>query len=217
MLKEFFIKKITRTRLEEFLACWASDKYTLDIGCSVGAPYAKYFPNRIGVDLVSGAGVDVVADAHMLPFSDETFDIVLCSEVLEHLHTPALAISEMRRVLRRGGLLLLTTRFIFPIHDAPHDYYRFTKYGLFHILSNWEIIEFQEEANTVETIAILLQRIGFQTELLFNFAGKAFLFFIARIILSVSFLVKKEYGNIKKTIPEKNILSSGYYIVCKKI
>jgi SAM-dependent methyltransferase len=217
MLRSFFTKKITRARLEEFLARQASDRRTLDIGCSARAPYAKYFPDRVGVDIVAGAGVDIVADAHALPFPDGAFDVILCSEVLEHLHTPAQALSEMRRVLKRGGTLILTTRFIFPIHDAPHDYYRFTKYGLRHLLEHWEILEFQEEANTAETMAVLLQRIGFQTELRFNVLTKAFLFFMAWIIPPLIFLIRKEYGDIKKTVSEKNILSSGYYVVCKKI
>src|SRR5262249_32402332 len=68
-----------------------------------------------------------------LPFADATFERVLCVEVLEHLHDPALAVAEMRRVLAPGGLLLLTTRFAYPLHDEPHDYFRYTVHGLRHL------------------------------------------------------------------------------------
>ena len=65
--------KITRKKLDIFLKRYASNKKTLDIGCSKG-PYKKYFPNSIGVDIEKRDGVDVVADAHALPFKDAEFD-----------------------------------------------------------------------------------------------------------------------------------------------
>ena len=127
-----FTNKMTRERLARFVARCASDAKTLDIGCG-GAPYAKYFPNRVGFDHAAGPDVDVVGDAHHLPFQDGEFERILCTEVLEHLLDPAKAIAEMRRVLQPGGMLILTTGFVFPLHDAPHDYWRFTRYGLEHL------------------------------------------------------------------------------------
>jgi len=207
--------KITRKKLDIFLKRYASNKKTLDIGCSKG-PYKKYFPNSIGVDIEKRDGVDVVADAHALPFKDAEFDVVLCTEVLEHLHTPVKAISEMSRVLKKGGLVILTTRFIFPLHDTPHDYYRYTKYGLEHLFRDWDILELREEANTAETIAVLIQRIGFQTQLYCNRLLKIVIFMIAKCVSRLSFLIRKEYGDILRENEENIMMTSGYYIVCKK-
>jgi len=208
--------KITRKRLEPFIQKYKSDGLTLDIGCS-NSPYIKYFPNRIGLDIQNGPRVDVVADAHKLPFEDEKFDNILCTEVLEHLHSPHLAISEMKRVLKKDGKLILSTRFIFPLHDTPNDYYRYTKYGLRYLFKDWQIIELEEEANTITTLAVLLQRIGYQCELLgFGFI-KLLLFLKAKIIPYFSFLITKEYGDIRKKMPETNIMTSGYYLVVQKI
>ncbi len=104
--------KLTRKQLDKFIERHRSDGYTLDIGCAY-SPYAAFFPNRVGLDIKPWPGVDVIGDAHQLPFEDEKFDNILCLEVLEHLHSPQTAVAEMRRVLKPGGHLILSTRFIF--------------------------------------------------------------------------------------------------------
>lgn len=214
-MHRFLTAKITRGQLDPFIKKYQSDEYTLDLGCS-DSPYASLFPNRLGVDISEGKGVDVVADAHALPMEDNTFDTILCTEVLEHLHTPAKAISEMKRVLKPGGTLILTTRFVFPLHDTPHDYFRYTKYGLLHLLEGWDVKELQEEADTMETLAVLVQRIGYQTQLRCNKISKILLFLMAKLISKMSFLVKKEYGDIERKEEVGSIMTSGYYVVCMK-
>lgn len=77
---------------------------------------------------------DLFGDARMLPIAGESIDAVFLFEVLEHVPTPQRVIEEIRRVLRPRGRLFLSTPFLYPIHDAPYDYQRFTVYGLRHIL-----------------------------------------------------------------------------------
>src|SRR3954466_12832069 len=153
--------KLTRITLDRFIAAHASDRRTLDIGAQNG-PYAANFPRRIALDIKPGIGVQIIGDAQALGIRDASVEVVLCTEVLEHLPEPQRAIDEMFRVLEPGGTLLLTTRFLFPIHDAPHDYFRYTKYGLRHLLRRFEIVELEEETTSVGTIAVLLQRLGMQ-------------------------------------------------------
>ena len=207
--------KITRKELDRFVINNKSNKLTLDLGCS-NSPYSQYFSNRVGFDISKGKGVDVVGDAHNLPFEDEKFDNILCTEVLEHLHTPQKAIAEMKRVLKKDGKLILTTRFLFPLHDIPHDYYRYTKYGLRNLFKDWNIVELREEVNTIKTIAVLLQRIGYQSKLRGGKVTKVFLFLLAKLVAKLSFFVVKEYGDIGKTKKESDIMASGYYLVAKK-
>lgn len=207
--------KITRKHLEKFIKKYQSNGLTLDIGCGT-SPYAKYFPNRTGLDIKRVEGVDVVGSIYQLPFEDEKFDNILCTEVLEHLHSSKEAIDEMRRVLKKKGLLILSTRFLFPLHDVPGDYYRFTKYGLKHLFREWEIIELKEETKTLETLAVLLQRICYQSKGIFLKPLKLLIFAIAKIIPLFSFLISQEYGDISKTKSERNIMTSGYYLIAKK-
>lgn len=214
-----FTRKITRARLGAFLRRHASDARTLDVGCG-SAVYGDVFPNRVTLDVAPrpGVKVDIVADAHDLSrIPAASFDIVLCTEVLEHLHTPERAIAEFRRVLCPGGLLLLSTRFIFPLHDVPGDYYRYTKYGLRHLLRDFEILELEEEANTIETLAVLFQRIGFQCQTL-GFRPLKFLWFLKALLIRTLFsrILTREFGDIGGKTPEHNILCSGYYVAARK-
>ena len=208
---------MTRERLDLFIAAHTSRAYTLDIGCA-NSPYAASFKNRVGFDVMPGKGIDVVGDAHALPFQDEEFEQVLCTEVLEHLHTPQEAINEMFRVLKKDGTLILTTRFLFPLHDTRGDYFRFTKYGLRYLLRDWDIISIEEEVTTMKTFAVLLQRIGYQTDLRGGILTKSLIFLLARCIGGLQLLIKKEYG-MKSKIgirEEQSIMTSGYYVIARK-
>jgi SAM-dependent methyltransferase len=208
-------KKITRKNLDPFLAKYASDKKVLDIGAG-GSGYHKFFPNRLSVDIDPERKPDVVADAHKLPFADGEFEMVLCTEVLEHVKNPKVVMDEIFRVLKPGGLIVLTTRFVYPIHDAPHDYWRYTKYGLMHQFRNFKIIEIVPEAGSFSTIAILLQRLAFQSKFKMDKLVKLKLFVLAWIIKHFDWLVVEEYSDIKKSAMEKDIMTSGYYVAARK-
>ena len=207
--------KLTRITLDRFIEAHASAERTLDIGAQHG-PYAGFFPNRVALDIRPGAGVQIIGDAQGLGIADDAFDVVLCTEVLEHLPEPQRAVDEMFRVLRPGGTLLLTTRFLFPIHDAPHDYFRFTKYGLRHLLRRFTILELQEETDSVGAIAVLLQRLGMQARTLGPVSARAIWLLGARIARPFGFLIRAEYGDSRRLTAETGIMTSGYHVACRK-
>jgi SAM-dependent methyltransferase len=108
----------------------------LDVGCGM-KPYCSLFPSAasyIGCDWPPEPGTptaaDVLADAAVLPFRSGTFDAVLCTEVLEHLPRPEQCMAELSRVLRDGGTLLITTPFLYWLHEQPRDFYRYTPHAL---------------------------------------------------------------------------------------
>ncbi len=212
-------KKITREKLDIFLKKHSAEGKTLDIGCG-NIPYVSYFPNSVTIDVSRLRKPEILADAHFLPFRNKSFDVILCTEGLEHFKEPEKAIDEMERVLLGGGKLVLTTRFIFPLHDTPDDYYRFTKYGLRHLLRNWRIAEIEEETSTIGSIAVLLQRIAFQSDFRLPFSD-IFFHIIARFLLRldfiVRFLIREEYGVSHEKIPERSIMTSGYYVIAEKV
>lgn len=79
----------------------------------------------------AGDNVDVVADIECLPAAwGGRFSGVLCSEVLEHVRRPVRALEELRRVMRPGATLIVTTLTAFPIHAFPNDFRRWTEAGL---------------------------------------------------------------------------------------
>ncbi|MEW6036729.1 MAG: methyltransferase domain-containing protein [Pseudomonadota bacterium] len=99
--------------------------------------YKEFFTSTVSIDMPGSphdiAGLDVAGTLHSLPFRDGEFDCVLCTEVFEHLHDPLLAMKECSRVLKRGGRLFMSTPFFNPLHEIPHDYYRYTPFAIKHI------------------------------------------------------------------------------------
>jgi SAM-dependent methyltransferase len=77
---------------------------------------------------------DMVADGAFLPLRSALADTVLLIEVLEHVPEPGRLLAEIARVLKPGGHLLLTTPFAIPEHAQPYDFYRFTQFGLRHLV-----------------------------------------------------------------------------------
>jgi SAM-dependent methyltransferase len=111
----------------------------LDLGCgnqpyrpflSEGVEYIglEYPPTRASCDLKARPGV--YGDARTLPFADQSFDGVLCSQVLEHVDRPETVVREMGRVLKPGGVGLISLPFFYNLHMEPNDYFRFSPYGI---------------------------------------------------------------------------------------
>ncbi|MGH7636200.1 MAG: class I SAM-dependent methyltransferase, partial [Gemmatimonadaceae bacterium] len=124
----------------------------LDIGSSAGSFDARVefgtahgslarASQYVALDISAAARPAVVGDGHRLPFADASFDVILANNVIEHFHDPAAGVAEMRRVLGPGGLVLYTIPFLYPIHEAPHDYTRFTRYGLARLFRDWASVE----------------------------------------------------------------------------
>lgn len=77
-----------------------------------------------------GARPDVFANAAALPFPDQCFDVIVCLEVLEHVSEPEVVLAEVSRVLKHGGRVWISMPFLYPLHDAPFDFQRYTEFGL---------------------------------------------------------------------------------------
>ena len=126
-----------RRHVEEWIAKKPS-RVLLDIRCADRWLEALLSNDcyYIGLDYLEtgrrlyGARPDLFADASNLPIADSSIDAVALLEVLEHLENPRDALREIARVLEPGGRLLVTVPFLYPIHDAPYDYQRFTRHGL---------------------------------------------------------------------------------------
>lgn len=122
------------------------------------APDAQY----VGVDVYQSAefGMDsrrdiVLYDGKVLPFDGAEFDNVMCVEVLEHVPNSHEILREMHRVMRPGAKLFLTMPWSARIHHMPHDYHRFTRYGLSAAVeaAGFEVESLEERGNDVATVA----------------------------------------------------------------
>jgi SAM-dependent methyltransferase len=119
----------------------------LDAGAGEGR-YRRLFARHEyhAADLAVGdsdwdySGLSAVTDLSRLPYSEDTFDAVLSTQTLEHLAEPAAFLGEAARVLRPGGRLYLTAPQCFRLHQAPHDYFRYTRHGLEHLVTSAGLI-----------------------------------------------------------------------------
>ena len=94
----------------------------------------------VGCDLRMGPGVDRIEDLHALSIADDSIGTALLLDTVEHVARPWRALEEVHRVLRPGGIVLMTSHMYFPIHAHPDDYWRFTKSGFRVLLEPFEVI-----------------------------------------------------------------------------
>lgn len=126
-----------------------------DLGCGP-VPFFGWYRDRVTetvcVDwersLHMHDHVDHVADLNRpMPFlQNEAFDTVLCTDVLEHLHSPDTLFQEMARILRPGGCLIVGVPFLYWVHEPPHDHHRYTQYKLRHWCARHHLEEVVLEA-----------------------------------------------------------------------
>jgi SAM-dependent methyltransferase len=109
------------------------DLHVLDYGCG-GQPYRTLLPPEceyVGADIAGNSKAQIVINADgTLPIPDASYDLVLSTQVLEHVDDPAVYLAECRRILKPGGYLLLTTHGLMFYHPYPQDLWRWTADGL---------------------------------------------------------------------------------------
>jgi len=146
------------------------NKTILDVGAydvngSLKDMVMKFNPRLyVGVDIREGPNVDIVCDISDIEhlFEMESFDVVICTEVLEHVENWRVAIDNLRQVVKSGGFILITVPTIgFPYHGYPNDYWRFTLDNFRDIFSDFDWIAWQQHNDP--GICILIRKpIGYQ-------------------------------------------------------
>ena len=134
----------------------------LDVGCGQ-KPYEPFFTpfvaSYIGVDPVDNPRAELKGTVEDLPVENGSFDVVLCSQVLEHCDDPARAISELHRATAPGGRLLLSTHGVQVYHPSPTDYWRWTIAGLEKVVrenGDWASVRVSPASGTTACVAMLV-------------------------------------------------------------
>ena len=139
---------------------------TLDIGCS-NKEAKKYLPDDcryIGLDYYKTAVEwyetlpEIFGDAQNLPVKNNSIESVLLLDVLEHLPDPEGCLREIKRVLVDNGVLILQVPFIYPVHDAPLDFNRWTVFGLRSLVRahGFNIIKEEYKGEPLESASLLI-------------------------------------------------------------
>lgn len=209
----------------DFVRTHAGGDVVLDVGCAGKSAQRAIGGNAryIGLDYYKTAlewyqsRPDIFGDAHLLPFRDATIDTVLLLDVMEHLARPDDAIAEIRRVLRPKGKLILQVPFLYPIHDAPLDFQRWTQFGLTALLQKHglQVVKHKRLGRPLESGALLLNIA----------ASKAILAWIQRrhpaalALVLLPFFVT--FSNLlawlfSRLMPDDDMMPLGYLILAVK-
>ena len=139
----------------------AAGKRVLDVGCG-DKPYYPFFAGRVteyvGVD-VNNPAADLHAPVESLPVEDASFDVVLCTQVLEHADDPAQVVHELRRAVKPGGRVLASTHGVQVYHPDPVDLRRWTHTGLrrlFEDNGDWSSLEVVPSSGTTACVGMLI-------------------------------------------------------------
>lgn len=184
----YMVLRNRRLHMREFFARMKAVGKVLD----VGAQYCPYYPlfkdkceSYTSLDLVDTPIVDVVCNAEQMDLDDNSFDLVLCTQVLEHVQNPGRVVDECYRVLKPGGILIATAPAIYPEHGYPADNWRFMPDGFRYLMRAFSQVEVLGELDFAESLASVncfygqvlsgrMGRLGEAINPVWNFATNAF-------------------------------------------
>lgn len=155
------MKNFRNTRaVIEYLVQYVNGK-TLDFGAGSAkyraliTPYASEYTT---FDMFKGEHIDIVGDALNPPFLDHTFDTVVSTQVLEHVEKPWVVVHQIGRILKPGGVCIITAPFLVPYHADPHDFFRYTIPGMESLFKNegFTIVESGGYGNTPSILAEMM-------------------------------------------------------------
>ncbi len=140
------LKKLVEYAYDNYLK---SEEVLIDYGCG-SMPYRSLFQQKVqsykGADLSDNPQIEIKLDEKgRLMCANDSANVVLSTQVLEHVDDPALYLSEAHRVLKNDGLLLLTTHGYWMYHPDPFDYWRWTSAGLKKVveMNGFEVVDFR--------------------------------------------------------------------------
>lgn len=217
----YFIRKSLLVNIQKVAGNFSGR--LMDFGCG-SKPYKNLFDVKeyIGVDFENeghshaNEDIDVFYDGRTLPFEDQYFDSVLCSEVIEHVFELQVTLNEINRVMKPGGNILITCPFVWNEHEVPFDYARYSRFALKSILSKsgFEITHFEKSGNFVKTIAQLRVIYFYST-----FSKRWYGFFLTRWLFKIFFVLIPNLGGLllNRLLPNNDSLYMNNVLVAKKV
>lgn len=153
---------------------------------------------------------DVFADAQRLPLADDCVDTVLLLDVIEHLPDPAMALAEAGRVVKPGGNIIVTVPFMYPVHDAPLDFHRWTRFGLARVAEQAQLhaVSVSSVGRPVETGALLVN-LALATALVGWLQDRRPMLALAPVVVAMVPLVNLFGAALGRLLPEHDFMSMG--------
>lgn len=163
LLKEKISAKNLRSLCQEH----ATDEKVLVVH-SEDIDYKPYFPNAYTVTKTRSVPADMYADVYytdLAKIPENSYNFILCTGLLEHVPDPPRLLSDLKRILKPGGKLVISASAVFSFHEGPNNFFHFTPYGFELLFKDWSKVDIRGSSQPFETIAILMQRILLQCEI----------------------------------------------------
>ncbi|MCX7020273.1 MAG: class I SAM-dependent methyltransferase [bacterium] len=174
-------------RMVNTVAGEKNDVRVLDIGCGF-EPWRELMPpscRYTGIDYnVENASPECLGSALHIPARASVFDAVICSEVLEHTRNPDQVVNEIRRVVKPGGLVFLSSPFFFPVHGAPYDFQRLTRFFYLNAFAHDSIICLTESNSSLAT-GVTSMNLAIESGPFRLFIGLTHLFYIVTNLIGL--------------------------------
>ena len=197
----------------------------LDIGCgnrlmaSLLEPSTEYFGLDYPITHAKGYSgcPDLFGDGQCLPFRDASFDSILALDVLEHLPLPEYCIREAARVLRCGGQLILQTPFLYPLHDMPHDFQRWTLPGLELLVQRHGLTVLERQIfGTPSETAAALAAIALAKAVLDSLERRSLVILLIPLLVIGIVTANLLGGLLACLLPADDFMPLGYRVICTK-
>lgn len=192
-----------------------------DLGCGE-SPYREFFlryaEKYIGVDWAGSyhdTKADVAADLNKpLPIESGAADTVVSLSVMEHLCEPKTMLNEAFRILKSGGGIVLQVPWQWWIHELPHDYYRYTPYGLEYLFRKAGFDDIEVEAQAGFFTMIILKMNYFSLRLI---RGPRPLRLLIRAVFSVFWYLGQKLAPLLDRLDRNwDWETTGFYVTARK-
>lgn len=191
----------------------------LDLGCGQVPLYGMYSHHVRAVECIdwdnsshSLRHIDQCCDLNqVLPLPDNCFDTIILSDVLEHIFNPMQLWAEISRTLKPGGKILVSVPFLYWIHEAPHDYYRYTEFALRRAAqeNNLRIVSIQPLGGAVDVLADLIGKVTAGLPL----RGLG----VGNLVQRMAFWFGKTRPGARLRLTSAKVLPLGYFVVAERL
>lgn len=184
------------------------------VGLNVGAGYSRLHPQVKNLDIHDGPNIDYVGSAENLPFANNSFNLIITQETLEHVSNPFMAMGEISRILKPGGKLYCQLPFIIGFHPGPNDYWRFTDQGIKELVKH-SGLKIKSSGITVGG-ASGFYRVSVEFwSILFSF-GRAPFYKAFKAMFAILLYPIKLLDILFDHSPGKDRIAGGYFVIAQK-